>query len=139
MRTRVSFPCASRCGVKRASSIVPLAAPGAQVYVGHHADAQALVESAVPPVGQRALDLFIQDGAHGLAVRAEDVYAAVQVVAAVCGVVTAAHLAERGGHFVPVSLRVERPRQRLDAERVGRQTRQHVALFDGRRGIARLR
>src|ERR671931_1342060 len=88
-----------------------LVAPYTQVYVGDEPGAQALARRAEAPVGERARDLLFEDGADGLAVDAEHVDAAVQVVAAVGRVVSAAHLAHRGRDLVPLQLRVERPRE----------------------------
>ena len=94
--------------------------------VGDEADAQALVESAEAPVGERPRDLLLEDDADGLAVEAEDVDAAVEVVAAVVRVVAAAHLAERGDDLVPRALRVERPREVGGGELLAEQARQNV-------------
>ncbi len=109
----------------RVEHLVVVAASDAQVDVGHEPRAEALVERAEAPVGERARDLLFAHGAHGLAVDAEDIHAAVQVVAAVVGVVRAARLAHRGRHLVPLSLRVERPRERR-AEALDVDARQHV-------------
>ena len=113
-----------------------LVAPDAQVDVGDKTDAQALVERAEAPVGERACDLLCEYGAHRLAVNAEHVEARVQMVAAVRRVVSAAHLAHRGRDFVPLQLWVERPREGV-VEILDGDAREHFA--DGRPRIVRLR
>src|SRR5256885_1041851 len=99
------------------------------VNVSHHADANAFAEIAVAPIAQYARDLLIVNRAHERAVCALHVYAAVQVIAALA-VVTAAHLSHRRDDFMRALLRVNRPRQRIDAENQRTQARQRLVVLN---------